>query len=70
VHTLQLNGALPMHILEGVPNVDFIGLYATREGLLAQAAYVVVIVLLQYWMRRAERQHRPADEAATAPEPA
>ena len=70
VHTLQLTGVLPMHILEGVPNVDFIGLYATREGLLAQAGYVVVIVLLQYWMRRAERQHRPADEPATSPEPA
>ena len=67
VHTLQLTGVLPMHTLEGVPNVDFIGLYATREGVLAQVAYIVVIALLQYWMRRAESQHRPAQTTAALP---
>ena len=43
--------------------IDEIGL--TREGVLAQAGYVVLIVLLQCWMRRAEGRHsRPATAAA------
>ena len=43
--------------------IDEIGL--TREGVLAQVAYIVLIVLLQCWMRRAEGRHRrPATAAA------
>ncbi|MFC0322789.1 FTR1 family protein [Gallibacterium melopsittaci] len=53
VHALQLTKILPTTILDGLPNVEWLGFYATLETVIAQFVYIGVILLLQRWL-----QHR------------
>lgn len=43
VQALQLTQVLPTHLLEGLPNIAWIGFYPSVEGLLAQGLYLLLI---------------------------
>jgi len=66
VRSLQILGALPLTIW-GAFQVPALGLYATREGLCAQAFVVVALVGSAVWTAlRRDRRGGPADRQATA----
>lgn len=54
VHSLQLIGYLPLNIVESLPNLDWLGFYATTQTLIAQVIYIVAILLLQRYMQKQE----------------
>lgn len=46
INTLQLTQILPRHIWEQMPNMPLIGFYNSWEGIVAQAAYLLLIPLV------------------------
>ncbi|OBW92237.1 FTR1 family iron permease [Gallibacterium salpingitidis] len=54
VHALQLTHIFPVTIVDSLPNIEWLGFYATLETIVAQAIYIVLIVLLQKWLQRNE----------------
>ena len=66
VRSLQVLGALPLTIW-GAFQVPALGLYATREGLCAQAFVVVALIASALWTAlRRDRRDGPADRQAAA----
>ena len=66
VRSLQVLGALPLTIW-GAFQVPALGLYATREGLCAQAFVVVALIVSALWTAlRRDRRDGPADRQAAA----
>ncbi|WP_104722579.1 FTR1 family iron permease [Helicobacter mesocricetorum] len=51
IHALQLTNTLPLDILP-IPNVAFLGFYNNLQGLVAQAVYVVIALIVVMWQRR------------------
>lgn len=56
VHALQLTKILPTTIVDLLPNIEWLGFYATVETVVAQVIYVGLILLLQKWLQH----HEPA----------
>lgn len=55
LHALQLTQHLGMtHV--NLPAIEWLGFYPTVQTITAQIAYIIAIVLLQAYMRRADRQ--------------
>lgn len=52
LHALQLNGYLPMHIIDA-PTISWAGIYPTLLGLGAQLVYVLLIIAISLYQRRA-----------------
>lgn len=46
IQKLQLLGAMPRHVIEGFPTINWLGFYPTYEPLIAQAAYIMVVAIL------------------------
>ena len=46
IQKLQLLGAMPRHVIEGFPTVNWLGFYPSYEPLIAQAAYIMVVAFL------------------------
>lgn len=59
---LQLAGALPTTALPWAPTVAWLGLHPSLEGLLTQAALLLLVLLLSLWPERVGRA-KPADAA-------
>ncbi|OBX07475.1 iron permease [Gallibacterium salpingitidis] len=54
VHSLQITHILPITIVDSLPNIEWLGFYATLETIIAQVIYIALIVLLQKWLQRNE----------------
>jgi len=67
VRSLQVLGALPLTVW-GAFQVPALGLYATREGLCAQAFVLVALIGSAVWT--AVRRDRSGDGPANRPAPA
>ena len=52
VHALQLTAVLPTTIIDILPNIEWLGFYATLQTIIAQLVYIVLILLLQRWLKR------------------
>ncbi|OBW98978.1 FTR1 family iron permease [Gallibacterium genomosp. 1] len=52
VHALQLTAVLPTTIIDILPNIEWLGFYATSQTIIAQLVYIVLILLLQRWLKR------------------
>lgn len=46
IQKLQLLGAMPRHVIEGFPTINWLGFYPSYEPLIAQAAYIIVVAIL------------------------
>ena len=46
IQKLQLLGAMPRHVIEGFPTINWLGFYPSYEPLIAQAAYIMVVAIL------------------------
>lgn len=55
LHALQLTGYLKMTIFPNIPAIEMLGIYSTLETLIAQLLYIVIVILLQIWIRRSEK---------------
>ena len=68
VRSLQVLGALPLTVW-GAFQIPALGLYATREGICAQALVLVVLLASALWtaLRRDRRDGGPAKREAEAP---
>lgn len=51
IHALQLTNIIPLDILP-LPNVAFLGFYNNLQGLVVQAVYIAIVVLVMIWQRR------------------
>lgn len=51
---LQLTGHLSRTVLPNVPAIEAIGFYPTVQTILGQLAFIVAIVVLQWWMKKVE----------------
>lgn len=51
IHALQLTAILPSHLIDGLPTLDWIGLYPTWEGVLPQMLFVLAVLLVS-WKQR------------------
>lgn len=54
LHALQLTGYLPTAIIDGLPSIEFLGIYPTWQTLSMQLLYIIVIVALQIWLKKRE----------------
>lgn len=52
VHALQLTAVLPTTIIDILPNIEWLGFYATLQTIIAQLVYIALILLLQRWLKR------------------
>ena len=52
VHALQLTAVLPITIIDILPNIEWLGFYATLQTIIAQLVYIALILLLQRWLKR------------------
>ncbi|MDK9561553.1 FTR1 family protein [Gallibacterium anatis] len=52
VHALQLTAVLPTTIIDILPNIEWLGFYATSQTIIAQLVYIALILLLQRWLKR------------------
>ena len=52
VHALQLTAVLPTTIIDILPNIEWLGFYATLQTIIAQLVYLALILLLQRWLKR------------------
>ncbi|MFW2176697.1 MULTISPECIES: FTR1 family iron permease [unclassified Moraxella] len=55
---LQLTGHLSRTVLPSLPAIESIGFYPTVQTILAQLLYIVAIVALQWWMKKAESHEK------------
>lgn len=46
IHALQLTNSIPTHIIEQLPNITWLGFYATWEGIIAQLIYLALIPVI------------------------
>lgn len=46
IHALQLTNMAPNHVISQAPTVEWAGIYPSLEGLLAQAVFLVIILLV------------------------
>lgn len=51
VHALQLTAVLPTTIIDILPNIEWLGFYATLQTIIAQLVYIALILLLQRWLK-------------------
>ncbi|HDC3203412.1 TPA: hypothetical protein O7905_002719, partial [Staphylococcus aureus] len=49
---LQLLGAMPRHVIEGFPTINWLGFYPSYEPLIAQAAYIMVVAILIFKFKK------------------
>lgn len=56
---LQLTGHLNRTILPGIPAIEAIGFYPTLQTVLGQLAFIIAIVLLQWWMTKTQVNQKP-----------
>lgn len=52
IQKLQLLGAMPRHVIEGFPTVNWLGFYPSYEPLIAQAAYIMVVAFLIFKFKK------------------
>lgn len=52
VYALQLTAVLPTTIIDILPNIEWLGFYATLQTIIAQLVYIALILLLQRWLKR------------------
>ena len=52
VHALQLTKICPVTIVDNLPNIEWLGFYATVETIAAQLIYIILIIVLQKWLQR------------------
>ncbi len=52
VHALQLTAVLPTTIIDILPNIEWLGFYATLQTIIAQLVYIALILLSQRWLKR------------------
>lgn len=46
IHALQLTNTIPTNLLDNIPNIAWIGFYATWEGILSQLVYLICIPII------------------------
>lgn len=52
---LQLTGHISRTVIPSLPAFESIGFYPTVQTLMAQVAYIAIIVWVQWWLKRGER---------------
>ncbi|HCY9247314.1 TPA: FTR1 family iron permease [Staphylococcus aureus] len=52
IQKLQLLGAMPRHVIEGFPTINWLGFYPSYEPLIAQAAYIMVVAILIFKFKK------------------
>lgn len=52
IQKLQLLGAMPRHVIEGFPTINWLGFYPSYEPLIAQAAYIIVVAILIFKFKK------------------
>lgn len=55
IQKLQLLGAMPRHVIEGFPTINWLGFYPSYEPLIAQAAYIIVVAILIFKFKNKNR---------------
>ena len=65
LHALQLTGYLPQTLLTAVPALEIMGFYPTLQTVIAQLAYIGLLVLINYQMQQKPRQQSAASGAAS-----
>ena len=55
IQKLQLLGAMPRHVIEGFPTINWLGFYPSYEPLIAQAAYIMVVAILIFKFKNKNR---------------
>ena len=46
IHALQLTNMIPNHLIAGIPTIDILGIYPSWEGLVGQALFIIVVILI------------------------
>ncbi|HCX9822663.1 TPA: FTR1 family protein [Staphylococcus aureus] len=52
IQKLQLLGAMPRHVIEGFPTINWLGFYPSYEPLIAQGAYIMVVAILIFKFKK------------------
>ncbi len=52
IQKLQLLDAMPRHVIEGFPTINWLGFYPSYEPLIAQAAYIIVVAILIFKFKK------------------
>lgn len=52
IQKLQLLGAMPRHVIEGFPTINWLGLYPSYETLIAQVVYIITVAFLIFKFKK------------------
>ncbi|UVI33263.1 FTR1 family iron permease [Paenibacillus spongiae] len=55
LHSLQISGQLPTHVLDSMPTITWLGFYSTWETIIPQLIVVVIIILQVVLIERKKR---------------
>lgn len=63
IHALQIANTLPVHYINGMPFVDWIGLYPTLETILPQVLLIILVIGASLYVKKSAKKYKAATSA-------